>query len=34
MELARDATHEVKIPGDQAYTAVKKYVTRLASPLA
>ncbi len=31
-ELARDATHEVKIPGDQAYAAVKDYVTATCEP--
>jgi glutathione S-transferase len=31
-ELARDATHEVKIPGDQAYAAVKQYVTATCEP--
>jgi glutathione S-transferase len=31
-ELARDATHEVKIPADQAYAAVKQYVTATCEP--
>ena len=31
-ELARDATHDVKISGDQAYAAVKEYVTATCEP--
>jgi glutathione S-transferase len=31
-ELARDATHEVKMSGDQAYAAVKQYVTATCEP--
>jgi glutathione S-transferase len=31
-ELARDATHEVKVPGDRVYEAVKGYVTATCEP--
>jgi glutathione S-transferase len=31
-ELARDATHEVNIPCDQAYIAVREYVTATCEP--
>jgi glutathione S-transferase len=31
-ELARDATHELEIPGDQAYAVVKAHVTATCEP--
>src|SRR5271170_4997076 len=31
-ELARDATHEVKVPGDQAYAVVQAHVTATCEP--